>query len=1296
MIVISGSRALSEFRTQQLRKELTDVCASVGDVTAEFVHLVDFGEPLSVRQREVLDALLDYGEPADPRPEGGRLYFAVPRFGTTSPWSTKATEIVKLSGLRNVSRVERGIAFYVQHDEAVSFRDVADKLHDRMTEVVLDSIADARRLFHHETPGRLRRVDLLGGGRSALIEANEAWGLALGDDEIDYLVESFKSLGRNPSDAELMMFAQVNSEHCRHKIFNASWTIDGKEVDGSLFGMIKASHAANPQNTLSAYSDNSAVMTGSRGDRFFVEPDSREYVESAEDIHILMKVETHNHPTAISPWPGAATGSGGEIRDEGATGRGGKPKAGLAGFSVSNLQIPGSTEPWEKPYGRPSRIASPLKIMTEGPIGAAAFNNEFGRPNLTGYFRVFEQELEGPHGAVVRGYHKPIMVAGGMGNIRVEHVEKLSIPPGSKLIVLGGPAMLIGLGGGSASSMATGESDEDIDFASVQRANPEIERRCQEVIDRCWAYGKDNPILSIHDVGAGGLSNAFPELVDDCGRGAIFEIRDVPNDEPSMTPMEIWCNEAQERYVLAISPDNLATFESICERERAPFAIVGEATEEQVLRVGDRLFDDNPVDLPMHVLFGKAPKMHREAAHHSVKQSELDLSEIDFREAACGILRHPSVANKNFLITIGDRTITGQVARDQMVGPYQVPVADVAVTHADYRGYVGEAMAMGERSPLSLLDGPACGRVAVAESITNLIAAPIRGLESVRLSANWMAPAGYEGNDAEMFDTAKAIGAEFCPKLGISIPVGKDSMSMQTVWDDGGIEKRVVSPLSLVISAFSPVTDVRKTLTPELRSESERGGDLYLLDLGMQANRLGGSIFAQTNLRFGNDVPDVDADVLRRCVEVQQRLLNDGTLVAYHDRSDGGLFAAVCEMSFASRLGIDIDITAEACGEAGAHRAFFSEEIGAVIQVRAGREKAVETAFDGAGLSGILQRIGSVSESDRVVLRYDGDSVLDETISSLFEAWSTVTREIQARRDHPDCAQEEFDGWVAEQPARLHVSQNLESFSLARTEPGATTDRPRVAILRDQGVNGQQEMAAAFMQAGFIAEDVHMSDVLGGNVNLSRFRGLVACGGFSYGDVLGAGGGWAKSALFHATGRQEFANFFQRPNTFTLGVCNGCQMLSLMKDLIPGAEAWPRFLRNRSEQFEARLSTVAIEESPSILLSGMEGWQLPIAVAHGEGRAQFASPTDADNSVVSMRYVDQLGHHTQTYPQNPNGSPQGITALTTGDGRATIMMPHPERVFRASQMSWHPAQWDQYSPWMQLFVNAYDWCLATE
>jgi phosphoribosylformylglycinamidine synthase len=1278
---------------QQLLERLKAVDEAVDDISAEFVHLVDFDDPLSVRQREVLEALLTYGEPPAPRPDDAKLFLTIPRFGTISPWSSRATEIAQIAGLRNVARIERGNAYYVQSSRAVDFDAIARPLYDRMTETVVGELSEAKALFSHGDPGPLRRVDVLSGGTEALQKANQEWGLALAEDEIEYLVDAFEKLGRNPSDAELMMFAQVNSEHCRHKIFNASWTLDGEDTDTSLFDMIKASHEANPAHTLSAYSDNAAVMEGSSGARFYVDPDSQSYRESDENVHVLMKVETHNHPTAISPWPGAATGSGGEIRDEGATGRGGKPKAGLCGFSVSHLRLPNRMRPWEKPYGRPDRVASSLDIMTDGPVGAAAFNNEFGRPNLTGYFRSFEQSIRSGEVEIVRGYHKPIMVAGGLGNIREGHVQKQGIPAGSKLIVLGGPAMLIGLGGGSASSMATGESDEGIDFASVQRANPEIQRRCQEVIDRCWSFGDENPILSIHDVGAGGLSNAFPELVDDADRGADFQLRNIPNAEPAMTPMEIWCNEAQERYVLALDAENVELFEQICERERAPFAVVGEATDEQQLRVGDTLLDENPVDVPMEVLFGKPPHMHRTADHQKTNPRDIPLGDIDFTEATYRVLRHPSVANKNFLITIGDRTITGLVARDQMVGPYQVPVADVAVTHTDYRGFKGEAMAMGERSPLSLLDGPACGRMAVAESLTNMIAAPIRGLEHVRVSANWMAPAGFEGNDAEMYDTARTIGAEFCPELGISIPVGKDSMSMQTVWEEGGEEKQVVSPMSLVISAFAPVDDVRKTLTPELKSAEEGGGSLYLIEPAGGATRLGGSILAQTWDAFADSPPDVEAKDLKTFVELQQQLLREGVFVAYHDRSDGGLVATVCEMAFASRCGVELtlgDVSSDQAPEA-----WFNEEIGAVVQVAEGKEQALEAAFEKAGARQMLTRIGDVAGGSRVEIAADGSVLLDEDITDLIEAWSEVSYEIQARRDNPACAKEEFDGWRSDQPPRLYVGSEVPASGfdpLATAEQSAP--RPKVAILRDQGVNGQTEMAAAFFQAGFDAVDVHMTDVLESRVSLDDFRGLVACGGFSYGDVLGAGGGWAKTALFHAGARQQFKRFFEREDTFTLGVCNGCQMLSVMKDLIPGADHWPRFLRNRSEQFEARLSTVRVEESPSILLRGMEGWELPIAVAHGEGRASFddVNSPAAGRSLTALRYVEHSGSPAKTYPANPNGSPDGVTGFTTTDGRATIMMPHPERVFRTSQMSWHPAGWGQYSPWMQLFNNARHWC----
>ncbi|MCD6059935.1 MAG: purL, partial [Moraxellaceae bacterium] len=1107
-------------------------------------------------------------------------------------------------------------------------------------------------------------------------------------DEIDYLVDSFRALERNPTDVELMMFAQANSEHCRHKIFNASWIIDGEEQDHSLFQMIKNTYAQAPDNILSAYKDNAAVITGHQAARFFPEPANHQYGYSSEDVHILMKVETHNHPTAISPFPGASTGSGGEIRDEGATGRGGKPKAGLTGFTVSNLKIPGFLQPWEQDYGKPGRIVSALDIMIEGPLGGAAFNNEFGRPNLCGYFRSFEMKVNGLDGEEVRGYHKPIMIAGGYGNIRGQHVQKNPIQPGDRLIVLGGPALLIGLGGGAASSMASGASTENLDFASVQRDNPEMERRCQEVIDVCWAMGESNPIVSLHDVGAGGLSNAMPELVHEHDLGATLNLRAIPNLEPGMRPVEVWCNEAQERYVLAVSPSRLAEFEAICARERCPYAVLGEATAVQELKVADPHFDNHPVDMPMQVLLGKAPRMTRKVSRKPLVQKAFDISAMDLEEAATRVLRLPTVASKSFLITIGDRSITGLVAREQMVGPWQVPVADCAVTATGYQTYAGEAMAMGERTPLALIDARASARMAVGEALTNIAASPIARLGDIKLSANWMAAAGYGKEDENLFDAVKTVGMEICPQLGIAIPVGKDSLSMRTVWDDNGEKKSVTAPLSLIVSAFAPVTDVRKVLTPRLRTDQ---GDtvLMLIDLGLGKNRLGGSALAQVYGAIGNVAPDVDdAATLKAFFNGIQSLNAQNKLLAYHDRSDGGLFATVCEMAFAGRAGVTLELEGS---QSQLLPMLFNEELGAVVQVRRGDIDVVTAAFAGSLLADGVTVIGSVFEGDTLAIQWNGGCVFARERSDLQKTWAETSYRIQALRDNADCAAQEFARLDDRDDRGLHVALRYDVNEDVAAPFIATGVRPRVAVLREQGVNGQLEMAAAFDRAGFQSIDVHMSDIISGRVSLRDFAGLVACGGFSYGDVLGAGGGWARSVLFNPRARDEFAAFFARNETFSLGVCNGCQMMSQLKDLIPGADHWPRFLRNTSEQFEARTVMVEVQQSPSVLLAGMAGSRMPIAVAHGEGRVSD-TPERLDalpgSGLVALRYIDHAGHVTESYPLNPNGSPGGMTGITTRDGRATILMPHPERVFRAVQHSWHPDDWQEDGSWMRLFRNA--------
>ncbi len=1289
MLVLRGSPALSPFRLQKLSDRLREALPEVSHLYAEFVHFADLERKLDDDDRAILERLLTYG-PTQPAEEpGGQLLLVVPRLGTISPWSSKATDIAHNCGLKRVARLERGVAYYLtaesgpldNHRLAIA----RSLLHDRMTENVLEDFEEAEGLFLHTEPAPLRTVDIVGGGRDALIAANRDWGLALAEDEIDYLVDNFTALGRNPTDTELMMFAQANSEHCRHKIFNADWIIDGKPRDLSLFGMIRNTYRAHPEGILSAYKDNAAVLEGAEAGRFFPAADGG-YGYSREPHAIMIKVETHNHPTAISPFPGAATGSGGEIRDEGATGRGGKPKAGLTGFSVSNLRIPGFEQPWEVEYGRPGRIVSPLEIMLDGPIGAAAFNNEFGRPAINGYFRTFEQAVPGPEGREVRGYHKPIMLAGGLGSMRPEHVEKRRIPAGAQLVVLGGPAMLIGLGGGAASSMATGQSSEDLDFASVQRGNPEIQRRAQEVIDRCWQLGDSNPIISIHDVGAGGLSNAMPELVADADRGGRFELRAIPNDEPGMSPMEIWCNEAQERYVLAIAPEDLDRFAALCERERCPYAVIGEATDELRLILGDGHFDNTPIDMPLEVLLGKPPKMLRDVHHRPFHKPPFATGGIRIEEAVGRLLRLPTIADKRFLITIGDRTVGGLVARDQMVGPWQVPVADCGVTATAFDSYSGEAMAIGERTPVALLDHAASARMAVGEALTNIAAARIGGISDIKLSANWMAPAGHPGEDAGLYDAVHAVGMELCPALGIAIPVGKDSMSMKTVWEEGGEKRSVTAPLSLIVTAFAPVGDVRRTLTPELRAD----GDLILIDLGKGRNRLGGSALGQVFGETGDAGPDLDdPQALRAFFGAIQSLNADGRLLAYHDRSDGGLFVTLCEMAFAGHTGVNLRL--DELGD-DPIAALFNEELGAVIQVRHGDSDEVLGVLHDAGLGRHSFVIGEPNEEDRVVVTRDGAELFAESRVALQRAWSETSFNLQRLRDNPECAQQEFDALLDEADPGLSANLTFDPANDVAAPHIARGERPKVAILREQGVNGQVEMAAAFDRAGFAAVDVHMSDIIGGRVSLAGFSGLAACGGFSYGDVLGAGEGWAKSILFNPRARDEFAAFFQRGDSFGLGVCNGCQMMSALHELIPGTEGWPRFVRNESEQFEARLSLVEVLKSPSIFLEGMAGSRMPIAVAHGEGRAEFRADHGPEEALrrhlAVMRYVDNDGDPSERYPANPNGSPLGITGLTTGDGRFTIMMPHPERVFRTVQFSWHPDEWGEDGPWIRLFRNA--------
>ncbi|MGQ9425391.1 phosphoribosylformylglycinamidine synthase [Gilvimarinus sp. F26214L] len=1296
MLTLLGAPALSAFRSQKLLTSLQAQDSAISAVSAQYVHFAAMKKgaaPLNEAQQGLLSRLLEYGPalettsaPTDVRSQ--RSFLVVPRPGTISPWSSKATDIAHNVGLEMLGRIERGILYTVySRGEAVG--EVAPLLHDRMMEAVFDELSEAEQLFRDEAPRPANTVDLLAGGREALEAANRELGLALAEDEIDYLVKSYQDLGRNPVDVELMMFAQANSEHCRHKIFNASWTLDGEDQSRSLFQMIKNTHEQGGEGVLSAYADNAAVVEGHVAGRFYPDPVTRSYGYQQEAIHMLMKVETHNHPTAIAPFPGAGTGAGGEIRDEGAVGRGSKPKVGLTGFAVSNLQIPGFEQPWENEYGKPDRIVSALDIMLEGPIGGAAFNNEFGRPNICGYFRAFEADFGGER----RGYHKPIMLAGGYGNIKAEHIEKPTFSAGTQLVVLGGPAMLIGLGGGAASSMSAGTSSADLDYASVQRQNPEIERRCQEVIDQCWQLGDHNPIAFIHDVGAGGLSNAFPELVKDGGCGGRFELRKVPSDEPGMSPLELWCNESQERYVLAVKSENLAVFQAICERERCPFAVVGQASEEKRIVVEDSHFDNAPIDLPMPVLFGKPPKMHREGNRHYAPVEPLQLDGVTMEEAVKRVLQHPTVASKKFLITIGDRFVGGMVARDQMVGPWQVPVADCAVTTSAYDSYCGEAMSMGERTPLALLNAPASGRMAIAEAITNIAAARIDSLRDIRLSANWMCAAGHPGEDEKLYRTVEAIGMELCPQLGITIPVGKDSMSMRTAWQADGQDKAVTAPMSVVISAFAPVQDVRKTLTPQLRTD--RGdSQLIFVDLAGKQQRLGGSILAQVCGQMGEAVPDLEsAEVLKKFFTALQACIQDELLLAYHDRSDGGLLTTLAEMAFAGRCGLQVELDGLGIGSApkDALAALFNEELGCVLQVKSADLDRVRAHFAAQGIEGLLVALGTVSTEERFVISHGGEVLYENSRAELECLWSETSYRLQAMRDNPESARQEFEQIRAEDPglsAKLSYDPNEDPAAPLI----AAGQRPRVAILREQGVNSQVEMAACFDRAGFTAVDVHMSDLLSGRATLADFVGLVVCGGFSYGDVLGAGEGWAKTVLFNSTLRDEFERFFHRTDTFSLGVCNGCQMMSTLKELIPGAEHWPRFVKNESEQFEARFGLVQIQESPSVLLAGMAGSHLPVAIAHGEGRAEFASGAaleECDSSgLVAMRFVDNRIQVAEHYPANPNGSPRGMTGVCSRDGRATIIMPHPERVFRTVTNSWHPDEWGEDGPWMRMFRNA--------
>lgn len=1293
MRILRGSPALSEFRVNKLLELCHELNLPVTGIYAEFAHFADEKSDLDQSEIAKLEKLLTYGPRIEEHEPKGLLLLSTPRPGTISPWSSKSTDIARNCGLVNIARLERGTAYYVETSETLSELQLVELkaiLHDRMMEVVFTDFESAAALFTVAEPAPYAEVDLLVGGRKALENANVTLGLALAEDEIDYLLESFtEKLGRNPTDIELMMFAQANSEHCRHKIFNADWTIDGVKQEKSLFKMIKNTFEVTPENVLSAYKDNAAVMTGSTVGRFFPDPETRGYGYHQEKTHILMKVETHNHPTAISPWPGASTGSGGEIRDEGATGIGGKPKAGLVGFSVSNLKIPNFVQPWETDFGKPSRIVTALDIMLEGPLGGAAFNNEFGRPNLLGYFRTYEEKVNSHNGEEVRGYHKPIMLAGGLGNIRDDHVQKKEIPVGASLIVLGGPAMNIGLGGGAASSMDSGSSSEDLDFASVQRENPEMERRCQEVIDRCWQLGDANPIAFIHDVGAGGISNALPELVDDGERGGIFNLRDVPNDEPGMSPLEIWCNESQERYVMAVADKDLATFEAICKRERAPYAVVGKATEERNLKLEDSHFDNTPIDMPMDILLGKTPKMHRDAKTLKANNPAIDRSGIEMNDAVERVLRLPTVAEKTFLITIGDRSVTGLVARDQMVGPWQVPVANCAVTAASYDTYHGEAMSLGERTPVALLDFGASARLAVGEAITNIAATNIGDIKNIKLSANWMSPAGHPGEDAGLYEAVKAVGEELCPALGLTIPVGKDSMSMKTKWEENGEQKEVTSPLSLVITAFARIEDIRKTVTPQLRTDKGETS-LVLIDLGNGKNRMGATALAQVYKQLGDKPADIDnAAQLKGFYEGIQTLVANDQVVAYHDKGDGGLFVTLAEMAFAGHCGVSANI--EALGE-DTLAALFNEELGAVIQVRNDDLDSVLSTLAANELGECSHIIGSVADSDELVIKSGGQVIVERNRTELRTIWAETTHKMQGLRDNPICADQEHEAKKDNSDPGLNVSLSFdvnEDIAAPYINLGA---KPKMAILREQGVNSHVEMAAAFDRAGFEATDIHMSDILTGQAVLEEYNGLVACGGFSYGDVLGAGEGWAKSILFNDDARDQFEGFFKREDTFSLGVCNGCQMLSNLRELIPGAEYWPRFVRNESERFEARFSLVEVQKSDSVFFNGMEGSRMPIAVSHGEGRVEVRDNEHLNaienSGTVALRYVDNNGNQTQQYPNNPNGSPNAITGLTTTDGRVTIMMPHPERVFRTVANSWAPETWGENGAWMRMFQNA--------
>ena len=1297
---LNGARALSDFRAARVLAALQRVSSNIEAVSGRFVHFVHASRELTKAEEERLASLLTYGDAAEDV-RADLAFMVVPRLGTISPWASKATDIVKNCGIEGVLRVERGTVYSLALKAPLTEEEAAQAagvLHDRMTESVVARDFPAENLFV-ELEGRpMATVALVEEGRPALERANVEMGLALSPDEIDYLTDAFTKIGRNPTDVELMMFAQANSEHCRHKIFNARWTVDGEEREETLFGMIRRTHKMAPQGTITAYADNAAIFEGAEVTRLYPRPGSgnefgRVFERKDEMTHTVFKVETHNHPTAISPFPGASTGSGGEIRDEGATGRGARPKAGLCGFTTSNLNLPELPQGFENDsdtvtgektdakYGAPSRIATPLSIMTEGPLGGAAFNNEFGRPNILGYFRTFEANIGGTR----YGYHKPIMLAGGIGNIRDDQTKKDVPPAGSLLIVLGGPGMRIGLGGGAASSMTTGSNSEALDFDSVQRGNPEMERRAQEVIDRCWSMGDENPIIAIHDVGAGGLSNAMPELADLSGKGATFDLSKVPVEESGMSPLEIWCNESQERYVIALDAAKIDIFRDFCERERCPFAVLGTITEEADLKL-TRPEETPAVDMPMEVLLGKAPRMHRDVAHVETKLSAFKSEGLDLAKAVTDVLRHPTVGSKSFLITIGDRSVGGLVSRDQMVGPWQVPVADCGVTTLGFETNRGEAMSMGERTPIAVIDAAAASRMAVGEALTNIAAADVK-LPEVKLSLNWMAACGAKGEDAKLFDAVKGA-SDFCVALGISVPVGKDSLSMRTAWEDNGEKKSVTSPVSLIASAAAPVGDVTLTLTPELRKIPSV---LVLADLGCGRARMGGSILAQVAQRFGDTAPDCeDPAMLARFMGALRTLVNEGAVVAYHDRADGGLAATASEMMFASRLGVKLDLTS-LTKDADVFAALFNEELGGLMQVPAEKAARVAEVMREAGLASVCHFVGEVVDDDALTISANGAELARLDRADLQKAWTEVSWQIARGRDNPACADSEFARIERKEDTGLFAKTTFDVNEDVAAPMILTGVRPKIAILREQGVNSQTEMAAAFTRAGFDAYDVHMTDLLTGRADLAEFTGLACCGGFSYGDVLGAGGGWAKTILHNDRMVEMFRTFFNREDTFGLGICNGCQMMSHLRDLIPGASHWPEFVRNTSEQFEARLVNVEVLESPSIFFAGMAGSVMPVVNSHGEGRVQFLRPEDAALVKAAARFVDPCGHPTEVYPYNPNGSKGGLTSVTTEDGRFTIMMPHPERSHRAQQLSWHPAEWTDASGWMRMFRNARKW-----